>query len=175
MQLYIPLWLYINPPLRVKQSPVVALYIPLWLYINLWTNSLFVLFSIFTFHSGYILIMRWRVIRIFADSFTFHSGYILIWHYFKLCQCVLLYIPLWLYINWSNPDKYVSAYTLYIPLWLYINPLSVIDHTTFLFFTFHSGYILIYFILYFKILFLYFTFHSGYILIDFNNAEWLSL
>ena len=76
--LYIPFWLYSNWCNRRTAWKISDLYIPFWLYSNARFGTEEILFIVFTFHSGYILILSSNSRLHNLLAFTFHSGYILI-------------------------------------------------------------------------------------------------
>ena len=121
----------------------------------------------FTFHSGYILITRER-----KEQETKIKLYIPFWIYSNKGQRQVavhhkwLYIPFWIYSNLHRYFSFVQGSRLYIPFWIYSNNFSRLTKVSlFLFFTFHSGYILMYTGKGFRVTDqVAFTFHSGYIL-----------
>ena len=65
-----------------------------------------IIYVLFTFHSGYILMFKANEKNTTIYTFTFHFGYIL--------------------IVWSANPKYNTEY-IYIPLWLYSNEILDMD------------------------------------------------
>mgnify|MGYP000919243030 CR=1 FL=1 len=104
-----------------------------------------------------------------------------------------LYIPIWLYSNFLNPQTLWRRLALYIPIWLYSNgqgrknrlsgvalhsnlvifKYSLADNADYLldFFTFQSGYIQIKSEAVPAARLIAFTFQSGYIQIKLNNIK----
>ena len=96
-----------------------VLYIPFWLYSNIDGTEYNITKLDFTFHSGYIPIALLLSLLAVIPSFTFHSGYIPIVPTEDVPDALKLYIPFWLYSNFTACPSAPSA------------P----------YFTFHSGYI----------------------------------
>ena len=126
------------------------LYIPFWLYSNLMDCNCNRCGCCFTFHSGYILIIKSLRNATSKIYFTFHSGYILI----KLSR-----------------KRHKNYSSLYIPFWLYSNIVPVRIESFSYNFTFHSGYILIAGVCVCSRSDQCFTFHSGYILMRLRHLR----
>ena len=119
-ELYIPIWLYSNGNFIFINCTFANLYIPIWLYSNV-DNAIETLVFISALHSN-LVIFKFKL--------------------FRLCQCCIsLYIPIWLYSNIFGFNCVAPSIRLYIPIWLYSNLSKNALATSYLAFTFQSGYI----------------------------------
>ena len=144
MTLYIPIWLYSNCRLQLRVTQLLhftfqsgyiqmhssfrpltewtCLYIPIWLYSNGTKWYSYTIIYNFTFQSGYIQIFVKLFECILPLYFTFQSGYIQIGLHGRLNYYPYrLYIPIWLYSNYTIDYLTIPISFLYIPIWLYSN------------------------------------------------------
>ena len=112
-------------------TKAISLYIPIWLYSNCYNCSRNINNMHFTFQSGYIQITTGRLwphstqalhsnlvifkLRMLAitrelSTFTFQSGYIQMRNIQRSLKRFRLYIPIWLYSNFSNKNLPLFAF-----------------------------------------------------------------
>ena len=127
MVLYIPIWLYSNSDTAFQGIFESILYIPIWLYSNQNQTPNGNCPYTFTFQSGYIQMGAVEPVDRFKPSFTFQSGYIQIGVVKdEEGNVEILYIPIWLYSNFTVKNSLIVGTKLYIPIWLYSNPYPII-------------------------------------------------
>ena len=123
-RLYIPFWLYSNAVGTLYFALASILYIPFWLYSN---------------RGG-----KWRIV---ISKFSLHS-ILVIFQFLThsvLSWLSLLYIPFWLYSNalaYEIEKLYIQTLHSILVIFQYLKSSSV--NCSWVYFTFHSGYIPMY-------------------------------
>ena len=122
-EIYIPIWWYSNGKTFFNQIEIEKN-----LHSNLvifkFVSLCYLTFYLVNLHSN-LVIFKFRLhdIPYLAKSeFTFQSGDIQIyWRCLKQTFCLLIYIPIWWYSNFSTNFILAAIAYIYIPIWWYSN------------------------------------------------------